>query len=599
MILNMFKNTWKKILEFNNNYDRNRESYSIEQIKSLDNIELFFSTLKINPYILNRFISIFSFIINGDNANLVNIIHDPDDRKILSFTLIKSDEDGNYLEFIDKSPSGLELEYEQLSDMEILFDTIKSQVLKDQYVDIGIIKLINHNFLDSIKKLVDIDYIEENMDYFEIIINLFSLLFQGIKHNYIAVFPEPPLITFIKGVIRIFPKIGNLKDLIRYLLPNENISLTFHGLDWYTSIIINSTKKNAKDTENQKNPFNLEVRPAYEFGSVDITDLYAWNKLLNKIQRKYSMDFGTKVNYIVDLKWLADFLFDIFESGIPLDEKRFKYIIQKFLFGVKNIENIWDVSPKPLIFNETIRYILRIFGLHINPRKLSYWALPDLLFLALKKIFGIKYKILLLVGSEKAENSLNSEETQIKEPKQNNFEIKSELIDSKGILISVENSKLTEIHDIGKEEINGILEIVTENIEGMNIEGIRKETGIIYPKKKKEKGKKLSKRLLAEYNFRSNLAMMHKKFGEEFGFISGVFFINRNYLRKIIKIYTIEINSKNPFKNLQALTILNRLKDFKSFCVYPELPFYQIIRKWGIFRLIKQINQIIFDFNEF
>jgi hypothetical protein len=66
------------------------------------------------------------------------------------------------------------------------------------------------------------------------------------------------------------------------------------------------------------------------------------------------------------------------------------------LYFCTQIEEKWDVAPHPIIYNGYIRLIRRLFGYHINPRKLSYWSIPTNLTQILRENFGPYDKIVLL-----------------------------------------------------------------------------------------------------------------------------------------------------------------------------------------------------------
>ena len=102
---------WIEILEFNKKFNDNHEKYTDDVISKLEFVKIPFFPLKLNPYVFYKFNSIFSTLINGGNGNSIEIIYNAVNEEILDITLIKTDDNGNILEFINNPLPKLNLKY--------------------------------------------------------------------------------------------------------------------------------------------------------------------------------------------------------------------------------------------------------------------------------------------------------------------------------------------------------------------------------------------------------------------------------------------------------------------------------------------------------
>ncbi len=587
-----FYNIYKEIIEFNQEYNQNKDSFKLEQIKGFNDINIPVFPLKLNPFLFNRLFSSLSTLLISENGNSVEIICNPEKKEINHIVLIKTDEEGNCIGLIhDPIPINI-IQFDQLNDLDSLFDTLKTEILSKYYIDLGIIKIINQKVVEIAKEFREIDI----RSGFSIAVSKwYTLIFNILENNWITTFPELPLYHFFKDLFKYYGNPGKFFEsnlILKDFFNNKNFSLTLRGEDWYNTYII----------QNSNGLTKFLTRPPYELGEIQSSDPKKWSVLLNKANIKYTEEFETETDFLIDFNWICEFLMDIFESTIPIDEERFKYLLQKFLYGIKEVETVWDSIPKSQFYDDFFRLRNRMGGLHISPRKISYWAIPELLIQGLKQNFGINSKIIVLLGQDKDNynSKIESDANLIKrKPK--------ELKNSIGIMLNIQQASIKSIKYIDSEEINNSI-----GKNNPNYSKLEKESEILYPMPSKKKSKnnqvnkikkissrdKKSNSQLAEENFRAYLKEIHLGLSNKYGFINNVIFINTDFINDILKIYTIDLNSK--LKNVKNnLSIYNKIKKSNCFSMYPELPLYQYFKTQKTSDLIKKIAPLFFDFQEF
>jgi len=126
---------------------------------------------------------------------------------------------------------------------------------------------------------------------------------------------------------------------------------------------------------------------------------------------------------------LISFFLDLFDLEIPIKKENFKLILQKFIYGIRSFEIHWNIVPRPRIYNTLIRFLVRLLGININLKKLSHWAIPDMIFSLIDTYFGLNSNILLLIVN------------------------KNRIFTKRSLLLEIENSSLREINPIDNPKI--------------------------------------------------------------------------------------------------------------------------------------------------
>ncbi|MBY8987345.1 MAG: hypothetical protein KGD61_02735, partial [Candidatus Lokiarchaeota archaeon] len=65
----------------------------------------------------------------------------------------------------------------------------------------------------------------------------------------------------------------------------------------------------------------------------------------------------------------------------------------------------WNMFPKPKINNILLRFLIRLFGININIKKLSHWAIPDFLFDLSATYIGLNANLLLILTDKITDSS--------------------------------------------------------------------------------------------------------------------------------------------------------------------------------------------------
>lgn len=568
-------NFYRDLIEFNAEFNRNPNIFTIEKIKSLNPIKIPFFPIKINPFLFNRLMAKFIHIINGTNGNSVELVINHRKSTIEEIIFIKTDENGNYLEY-SKDTLRLSIEYDEIKDVPALFDKIKSYVLDNKYVDIGSIKLIHSQILDQYATIKNPD--AEKVNYEQQLTELLDFVIDAVKNDKFVVYPKIRLYEFIKSLTKIYPdfqKIAHESNKLRNLFPRGKISLTLHSQDWYITLIVEITNDGT---------IKIISQPAFEFGKIQKDSAYRLINLIKTIGENYQESQNVEANYLVDVDWITDVLITTINCALPLSEDRIQLLLQKVLYGIRNVETMWDVYPKPIIYDENVRLLLRWFGYHINPRKVSYWSLPSIMSFLQKKIFGKHAKLLVLFSNHQT----TGKKIDLERQKQY---IDSLLKESWGILVTKSTDVLNNIHHLSNETIKEKL----EKIE-IHTDLLIRERKILYPAISE---KKLKDKDLFELRFKSYLYELRKEFQKTFGFIDVIVYLNQNYIQEIIRANGVETMSWNPLKYIKIIKLLKQIKDSPdSFCLYPDLPFYQYFKEKG-FGLTKELVPNLFDFREF
>jgi hypothetical protein len=128
---------------------------------------------------------------------------------------------------------------------------------------------------------------------------------------------------------------------------------------------------------------------------------------------------------------------------VPPNKEKVKLIFQKLLYGIRSYDLYWNMVPKPIISNTLVRYLIRLFGINLNLKKLSHWAIPDFIFGLIDTHIGLNANILIILTEQrnKTPNSNNLMLVRI----ENGAISKLEYIKDKNFLSKVDQKSLESI----------------------------------------------------------------------------------------------------------------------------------------------------------
>lgn len=249
----------------------------------------------------------------------------------------------------------------------------------------------------------------------------------------------------------------------------------------------------------------------------------------------------TEKVYYVNQNDIISFISDFFELAVPLKKENLLFLLQRALFGFRSFENHWDMVPRPKIYNTLIRFIIRLFGFNINLKKLSHWSIPYIIFNFIDFHFGLNSKILFIITDQ--------EKSKIGRVSRNNI---FKNLCNHIFLLKFEESSLKKIYTINKDEL------FSDKYE------------LLYSIK--------------------------EKVTKKYGYISAVIIFDKFLLQNIIKYFFF---SDSKFLFLPWFKILKMFKNEKFFRIYPEFPFYKLIKKKRTITILKLLLPLLIDKHEF
>jgi hypothetical protein len=257
--------------------------------------------------------------------------------------------------------------------------------------------------------------------------------------------------------------------------------------------------------------------------------------ILNLIQDKIHSE---KVYFFKENDILT-YISDIFELLFPLKKDNLSFLFQKALFGYRSFETHWDMVPKPKIYKILIRFLIRLLGFNLNLKKISHWAIPEAISTNIDFFFGLNSKILIFITDLDRTKKVKTQD------------IKNTCLYS--FFLEFEDSTLKRIRKIETDKLfQKINSDSLKSISDASIEMLGRPSTIII----------LDKKLLQEII--KNLIFEHSKF---------------SFIPK--------------FKTLKLL------KNEKYFTMYPEFPFFRLIKKKSSLSLFKLVLPIVIDKFEF
>lgn len=525
MINQPIKDNWLKILDFNSKIDLRDDS----KLKEVE-IRIPLTPIKINAYILYHFFKVLYPKFINDQQNILDMIISDDGKELNALYLYETQKAGIH-ESIEKIPLNLvKYQHKYLKDFDKIFDKVQGDLIKKKQVRISSIRLFKQSAIDILNEYcVDIEEVPIN-SFLERFLDLIQKL---IEQDLFLIYPEPIIYKFLKELIY-FLKDIRLKNLFSFIydsLPKFNISFLVNSED--LNLILHLQKKSYNFDEsylriNLMTPNDLKI---------DIDNLNV-KEALDLIQEKLKVEklYYFKQNNIISL------LSDLFELIIPPKKQNLEFIIQKLLFGYRSFENDWFMIPRPIIYNHLVRFILRLFGLNLNLKKLSHWAIPDLIFNFLDSYFGLNSKVLFILTDISKHKKLNLKKIEY-------LKAASEI----AFLIEIENSTLVKLLPIQKREI--FSDASNDSLDSLRL-----------------------------------------KFTETFDFLSAVITIDKSLIRSLVENFIFKHSKLALFSKLR---VLKMIKKKHYFDMYPEFPPYKLIKKKRVFSLLKLYTPILIDKHEF
>jgi hypothetical protein len=520
-----FKKNWLKILKFN----ETRDILEDPELKK-EEVRIPLSPITINANILYHYFEILYPKFINDQQNILDIIVSDKKNKIIGSYLYKTKKSGIH-ETVEPIPNGIiRIKSVNIDSLDEIFNNVQNQIMKEKGIRISSIRLFKKEAIDLINKHCENIEIISLYQFFIRILDLIQKLFEK---DLFFIYPEPTVFNFLKGSLTLLNQV-QLKNLFKFiedLLPKFNTFILLDGDIIKT--IIHLQKELSKSG---KSNISLKILTLEDL-NINLDNLNIKNTL-KKIQKKLK----TKNGYYLYQKDIISITSDLFELSIPLKKDHIQFLLQKVLFGYRSYENHWSMVPRPILYNNLVRFIIRLFGFNINLKKLSHWAIPDLIFNYIDFYIGLNSRILFII-------------TDLKRSKREKMPQDNLLKDTcKHIFyLEFEESTLKEVKVFNSEEL--------------------------FPD-----------------TYFNSLDSIKKIISEKCGAPSTIIVLDKLLLQKIVENFIFR-HSKSLF--YPRLKTLKMLKNKKYLTIYPEFPPYKLLNKKGTISLLKLILPILIDKHEF
>jgi hypothetical protein len=295
-------------------------------------------------------------------------------------------------------------------------------------------------------------------------ISLLDIIQISLENDLIFIHPEPNFLRFFKECITSL----NGLQLSQFFILFDSLLPSFNYL-----LIMNSTrlpialklKKEVNKTLKTEIEINLTLLESEKYNLNTNTSKTGFNLIQSDFNVEKILNFNQNPFLL--------FFSELFETEIPPSKEKFKLLLQKVLYGIRSYDVNWSMFPKPKINNFLLRFLIRLFGININLKKLSHWAIPDFLLDISAMFIGLNAKILLVLNDIHKNNSkqtppelifFNFENGVIKNLDYINdqdliTEIKQQSLESVRLLISEQYGFISHVLMVDKHLIKKILEI--------------------------------------------------------------------------------------------------------------------------------------------
>lgn len=526
MINKKFRDNWREIINYNSNVELG-DKFKIGDKK----VKIPLTPIDVDPSLLyHLFETLYPIFIN-DQQNVLDIIISNDGKDVKKLYFYETKKAGIH-EIFEEMPTNLiKLHRKDLEDVDKFYYRILERFVKKKEARISSIRIFKEKAIDYINEYyVDIEDLPLDL----LLVKGLNLLQKVFEQDLVIIYPEPDVFKFLKEILTFLNgiEIKNLFRLLYNLLPEFNYSFVFGSKELIVILHVQKIILSKKD----KPYLRFKIISQNEVG-INLNGLDK-SGLLEAINKH----LGTKKAYYLNQKDITSILIDLFHLPINLKGDDLQFIIQKILFGYRSYENHWYIAPKPILYNNLIRFLLRLLGLNLNLRKFSHWAIPEFFSTLLSNYFGLNSKILIIFTNVAEHKNLKIKTTEYL------GKVAKHLI-----LLEIENSTLIKIETIKKEKLI-----------------INAETG----------------------SFESIIS----NFSEKFGFISNIIILDKLLLQNFIRIFIFEHSKFAPFVKIRTLKMF---KNQKYFYMFPELPLYKLMQKKRMVSFLKLIIPILIDKHEF
>lgn len=526
MINKKFRDNWREILHFNSNVELGDKFKKVEK-----KVRIPLTPIEIEPFVLYHIFEFLYPALINDQQNILDLVTSDDGSEVLNLYLYETRKAGIH-ESVKHLPADfIRFRRKDLEDLERFYNRIMVGIIKNEGLRVSSIRVFKKRAIEYINNYcLDI----EELPFDALVMNILELIQKLIEQDLVNIYPEPYTIKFIRDLLSFLNGIRLKKvfELFYKVLPEFNIALIVKS----KNLVYIFHLQKVYISKQEKPYLRLKIIGPKELG-LDNNSLDD-NKILESTRERLVVDKA----YLIDQHNILSLIIAVFNLSFYLKEQQLQLLTQKILFGFRSYEKHWRMKPKPTIYNNFTRFLLKLLGFNLNLRKISHWAIPDFFSSFFREYIGLNSKILLIF------TDINKSKV-LKTSKFNYLTEAARYI----LLLEIENQALKKIFSINKKDLirNGEIE---------------------------------------------SLASVRLKLSEKYDFISQIIVIDKLLLKNVIEVFVFH-HARYAF--LSKIRTVKMFKNPKLFYMFPEIAPYKWLRGKGTISLIKLLLPIFIDKHEF
>lgn len=487
MINQIFKENWLKILKFNTKVN------IVEDPRELkETVRIPLTPNEINPFLLYHLFELLYPKFINDQQNILDIvISDFElDNIVFGLYLYETTKPGIHARIKGLPKDSIEIKQDDLRSLDALFNSIQSVIQKDHGIKISCIRLIKKRAIDLMNS-----HCERltKSTYYEFTQSLLDIIQIILEQELIFIYPEPNILRFLKSSVNLLDgiKFSKVFEFIESVIPSFNALFIINSNNLPIFLKI---KKENTESLHPEIELNLNWLKSEKFD-------FDEQNLLPDL-KGFQADFKTDKIINIDQNSLLIFLSDLFEMEVPSSKEKVKLIFQKLLYGIRSYDLYWNMVPKPIMSNTLVRFIFRIFGINLNLKKLSHWAIPDFLFGLIDTYIGLNANILFIL-TEKRNKTSNSNS-------------------NKFLLVRIDNGAINKLEYLSDKDF-------LSNVDPESLESVR------------------------------------LRVSEKFGFITTVFKVDKFLIKAVLNAFLFNFHKTSLFSILKVLKLLKKPQYFQIY----------------------------------
>ncbi|TFG25592.1 MAG: hypothetical protein EU529_00845 [Promethearchaeota archaeon] len=511
-----------KILKYNSNIELFDESKELKE-----RVRIPLTPIETDGNIVYYLFELLYPIFINEQQNILDFVISDNEDEILKLILYETKKAGVHESYQILPKDLIKSKKIDLDNLNDFFNIAQSVLMKKNNIRFSSLRIFKNKALEYINNFcIGL----EDRNFHEFIQTFLELIHKIFEQNIFYIYPEPNIYKFLKKLILFLNgvKLNNVFKFLVEKLAAFNVSIILNSEKLILILKFQKINSGSDLTFQLYTPRNLGIN----------IDGISKKRLMNLIKFKLKAE---KV-YFFNQNHVISLLSSIFELEFPLKIENLIFILQKVLFGFRSFENHWYMVPRPKIYNPLRRFLIRLFGITLNLKKISHWAIPELIFNSINSNFGLNSKNLLILTNI----------SKYKKGKTNGLDF-LEKVFRNALLIEIENRRIININPINRKDLF---------INGKS----------------------------------NNLETIKSQISEKYGVVSTVIKIDSLLVNEIINK---SVSNLSKFKPFSKLKVIKMFKNKNFFNIYPEIPPYKLMMGKRIKSLTKLILRVFIDKHEF